>query len=784
MDTKKTSSVLDVSTNKDSSISITPKLRKSVDGISRNANFTPSSMEKLKRVRYSFESSGKTPLKRRNQSKEESNSKGNPSLHIHTDESEYVVGNGIDDINFSPCQLTHNSSLNMSFNDSFHRTIWKNSEKLFPSNDRKGSLAVMFVDKKSSKVLTCNEKSYELLECTENDLIDCKINDVLKSFEETSKKIVQIKTFKGEDLSVCLWVRKLAEGFLVMMEKVQCITGNLTLNKDKEIVYVDEEIGVLYGSSEELLGTHIKMFLPQFDMNKNIQYTCGLSIDDFVFPTRLERVDDKTIKLEAFLYLTGVVSVNTEGSIVNINNHLGSILLGYKSSSELRGNLISTILPELSSDENSTNLMSDVSSDKVDNIIEKLDHSLNIKNNIMIEEGSFGGFVRHDDGSFLPVMYDIEKTEQDLWLIWIKYGDVPYFHSYTDKDASKYSLIEEVNDENGLFTNKFESDRKFNDNYEVLEQIGKGAFGYVFIARQLSTDAKVVVKKIKKEKVLRKGWIKTEKGFDLPLEIVILLKIRHNNIVHALEAYESEKYFELIMKKHGNGMDMFELIEQASSYSKHNSGLEEPLAAFMFRQIASGVAYLHEKNIVHRDIKDENIIVDTAAWTLQIIDFGSAATIADGKTFGSFCGTVEYCSPEVLLGKRYRGPELDAFSLGVTLYTMVYGENPFGNAEETIECIVRPPVPSSDKLISLLLGLLAPNPKNRMTAFEASNNSWSVQDVDLNNYPSEKVIGSFEFRGNTAGDFRKDSYQTPIRNRKKSNSNQDECRKELFRKSF
>lgn len=722
---------------------VTPKLRESIDGITRQANFTPTSMEKLKRIRYSYENTNPSPLKLQNQSKEDFNARST-SVVVHSNESDYVIGNGIDDLNFSPCQISHNSSLNMSFNDSFHRTIWKSSEKLYPTNDKKGAVAVMFVDKRTSKVLTCNEKAYELLDCSECDLIDCKINDVLKSFEETSKKVVKIKSFKDEELLVCLWIRKLNEGFLVMMEKIQCVTGKLTLNKNEEIVQVEKEIGVLYGSCDELIGTHIKMLIPHFDYNKDTQFVCGLSADDFVFPARIEKLTNETLKMEAFLYIAGVVSVNLEGMIVNVNNHLGSILLGFNSSSSLRGNLISNILPELSSEENSGSLQDDTSSANLENIIEKLNQSLNFKKTVVIEEGSFGGFAQHADGSYLPIMYEIEKTENDLWLIWIKYGDVPFLQSYnTEKDLSKYSLIDEVDDENGSFTNKFELNRKFNDYYEALEQIGKGAFGYVFIAKQLSTDAKVVVKKIKKEKVLKKGWVKTDNGLDLPLEINILLRIRHKNIVRALEAYESERYFELIMKKHGNGMDMFELIEQASSFSKYNSGIDEPLASHLFLQIAKAVSYLHANNIVHRDIKDENIIVDIIHWTLQIIDFGSAAIIGEGKTFGSFCGTVEYCSPEVLLGKRYKGPELDAFSLGVTLYTMVYGENPFGNAEETIECIVRPPIPSSDKLLSLLLGLLSPSPDNRMTATEASENTWSIQNVDLNNYPAEKVIGLF-----------------------------------------
>lgn len=66
----------------------------------------------------------------------------------------------------------------------------------------------------------------------------------------------------------------------------------------------------------------------------------------------------------------------------------------------------------------------------------------------------------------------------------------------------------------------------------------------------------------------------------------------------------------------------------------------------------AGVAYLHSLNIVHRDIKDENVILNED-FRIKLIDFGAAAYMMPGKLFGTFCGTMEYCSPEVLLGNRY-----------------------------------------------------------------------------------------------------------------------------------
>lgn len=239
------------------------------------------------------------------------------------------------------------------------------------------------------------------------------------------------------------------------------------------------------------------------------------------------------------------------------------------------------------------------------------------------------------------------------------------------------------------------------------------------------------MKFIKKEKVLEDCWIEDPKLGRVTLEIAILSKVDHANIIKVLDIFENQEFFQLVMEKHGSGMDLFAFID-------HHPCLDEPLASFIFRQLVSAVGYLHSQGIIHRDIKDENIVI-AEDFTIKLIDFGSAAYLERGKLFYTFCGTIEYCAPEVLIGNPYRGPELEMWSLGVTLYTLIFEENPFCEVEETMEAVIHPPFLVSQELMSLLSGLLQPCPEQRTTLEKLIRDPWVTQPVNLASYTWEEV---------------------------------------------
>lgn len=177
-----------------------------------------------------------------------------------------------------------------------------------------------------------------------------------------------------------------------------------------------------------------------------------------------------------------------------------------------------------------------------------------------------------------------------------------------------------------------------------MKKIGSGGFGCVHLACRHTDNKLVVAKFIKKSKVYSDSWIDHEDGQRLPLEIHLLSRIQHDHIVKMLDYFENDTYFQLVMEKHGSGMDLFEFIEKTK-------GVPEPLAAYISKQLVDAVHYLHSQGIIHRDIKDENVVLNDQ-FHAKLIDFGSAAYLTD-KPFSAFCGTFEYCSPEVLKGSVF-----------------------------------------------------------------------------------------------------------------------------------
>ncbi|XP_069069757.1 PAS domain-containing serine/threonine-protein kinase isoform X6 [Pleurodeles waltl] len=389
-----------------------------------------------------------------------------------------------------------------------------------------------------------------------------------------------------------------------------------------------------------------------------------------------------------------------------------------------------------------------------------LSRSYHITKNIL--EGNYVGSCYHRDGSRLRIHFQVKRVELTdtlpLFCVWIlkdfmesrKEAAVRRQFLLSSLTTSSQSIAEISALSLGEMicaANHSEASRgpeelehmracegDYGKRYTTLNPIGKGAFGSVWTARHKEDENEVVVKFILKEKVLEDCWLHDPELGRVIHEIAILTRLQHPNIVTVLDVFENTNFFQLVMEQHGNGLDLFEFID-------HQPSLDESLMSYIFRQLVAAVGYLHSKHIVHRDIKDENVVI-AEDFTIKLVDFGSAAYMEPGKLFYTFCGTIEYCAPEVLLGNPYQGPELEMWALGVTLFTLVFGENPFCEVEETLDAVLKPPFLVSSDLMDLISSLLHPEPLERLTLKELVADPWVLQPVNLGKYSWEKVYHS------------------------------------------
>ncbi|XP_072846607.2 serine/threonine-protein kinase MARK1 isoform X9 [Pogona vitticeps] len=197
--------------------------------------------------------------------------------------------------------------------------------------------------------------------------------------------------------------------------------------------------------------------------------------------------------------------------------------------------------------------------------------------------------------------------------------------------------------------------------------------------------------------------------------------LNHPNIVKLFEVIETEKTLYLVME-YASGGEVFD-------YLVAHGRMKEKEARAKFRQIVSAVQYCHQKCIVHRDLKAENLLLD-GDMNIKIADFGFSNEFTIGNKLDTFCGSPPYAAPELFQGKKYDGPEVDVWSLGVILYTLVSGSLPFDgqNLKELRERVLRGkyriPFYMSTDCENLLKKLLVLNPIKRGSLEQIMKDRW------------------------------------------------------------
>lgn len=263
---------------------------------------------------------------------------------------------------------------------------------------------------------------------------------------------------------------------------------------------------------------------------------------------------------------------------------------------------------------------------------------------------------------------------------------------------------------------------RFSDEYELKEELGKGAFSIVKRCIQKSTLLEYAAKIINTKKLSQRDHQKLER------EAKICRQLKHSNIVRLYESIPEENYHYLIFDLITGG-ELFEDIVAREFYSEVD-------ASHCIQQILEAVKHCHENHIVHRDLKPENLLLATKnkGANVKLADFGLAIEVQGDQTawFG-FAGTPGYLSPEVLKKEPY-GKPVDIWACGVILYILLVGYPPFWDEDQhRLYSQIKTgaydyPSPEWDTVTAeaknLINSMLTVNPAKRITSAEALKHPW------------------------------------------------------------
>lgn len=228
------------------------------------------------------------------------------------------------------------------------------------------------------------------------------------------------------------------------------------------------------------------------------------------------------------------------------------------------------------------------------------------------------------------------------------------------------------------------------------------------------------------------------------LEISILEKLKHPNIVRLYEIFESEKHM-LHVNELCVGGDLL-------TYVRKRRRLRENLAKYLFLQIIDGLRYMHSKGILHRDVKLDNLLLDETG-KVKICDFGVSRFVSPGQLMTEQCGTPAYIAPEILKGRGYTGYAIDVWSAGVVLYAMLYGSVPFkGNGIQEMHPYIlagdyKLGEEASETAKDLIRKILNVNEKERITIEGILSHEWmqNIKPIDniFNQEELEEIDNDF-----------------------------------------
>uniref|UniRef100_W5KJ06 non-specific serine/threonine protein kinase n=1 Tax=Astyanax mexicanus TaxID=7994 RepID=W5KJ06_ASTMX len=262
--------------------------------------------------------------------------------------------------------------------------------------------------------------------------------------------------------------------------------------------------------------------------------------------------------------------------------------------------------------------------------------------------------------------------------------------------------------------------------YDIERTLGKGNFAVVKLAKHRITKSEVAIKIIDKTQLDAANLEKIYR------EVEIMKLLDHPHIIKLYQVMETKNMLYLVTEYAKNG----EIFDYLASRGR----LSEADARRKFWQILSAVEYCHERGIVHRDLKAENLLLD-AHMNIKIADFGFGNFFRPGEPLATWCGSPPYAAPEVFEGQQYEGPQLDIWSMGVVLYVLVCGALPFDGPslpvlrQRVLEGRFRIPYFMTEDCEHLIRRMLVLDPAKRLSLSQIREHRWMVQEM-----PSQRPV--------------------------------------------
>eukprot|EP00127_Corallochytrium_limacisporum_P000022 Clim_evm1s2 gene=Clim_evmTU1s2 len=491
--------------------------------------------------------------------------------------------------------------------------------------------------------------------------------------------------------------------FVGLLEKVEDSAARLTINSQGIVQSVNSRAVQLFGyDAHELVGFNVNKIMPENYAKNHDKYIAkyletgtakavgklrnveGMNKGGLVFPISLRVSELKgNAELGARQFaaeiheldqqdIDAVLTMSIDGKIRSCNKNC-MLLFGQK---EVIGHDITTLLPAF-------------------------DIQTQLQNS-----GMFLVHACHGDGSTFKMSSELSTfTVADETLVQLRAWRPKGFNTTLGTERNKSKPL--------AGTASVASIGQYVGNYRIGKILGMGTFGAVVRATHRLTNKVVAIKIISHE----------SKNSTMDREIQILKHCDHHNIAKLYEIISAPKHTFLVME-YLSGGELFDYVCDNGVY-----GLSENEARKYFRDVCSAVAYLHSRNIVHRDLKLENLLLDNEGH-IKLIDFGLSNFMSKPERMNTLCGSPMYMSPEMYIGGQYDGPEQDIWSLGVILYVLVVGRFPFDSPESIMMGRYQVPEGISVACEDLMEGMLRTDVTERSTMQEILMHSWVNKGLD------------------------------------------------------